>query len=66
MLFTHPTEHDVNRPIASHGWRKPDRALVIALLQLRLTELPANSIRRQAIERMIERAALTSSSACYT
>jgi hypothetical protein len=56
MLHTLPADHDANRPIAAHGWRKPDRSLVAALVEQRLVELPSSSIRRQVLERMIERA----------
>lgn len=55
MLHTHQDDHSVNRPIAKHG-RKPHISLTIALIEMRLTELPANSLRRQVLERMIERA----------
>lgn len=56
MLLTHPDpERHTNRIIAAHGHRKPDRALVIALIKMRLIELPPNSLRRQALEQMIRR-----------
>jgi hypothetical protein len=45
-----------NRPIAKHGRRKPCQAITIALMELRLLELPANSLRRRVIEQMIARA----------
>lgn len=53
MQGTHQ-DRTVNRPIAKHG-RKPDRPLVIALVEHRLTELPVTSLRRQILEQMIER-----------
>lgn len=55
-----PSKHrepcDVFPPIATHGYRKPDRSIVIALVEASLHDLPANSIRRQALEQMIEHA----------
>lgn len=54
MQGTHD-DHNVNRPIATHGWHKPDRPLVIALIEMRLLELSADSLRRRVLEQMIER-----------
>jgi len=55
MLLTHrDPDHHANRPVATHGHRRPDPSLVIALLKTRLTELDPSSIRRQAIEQMIK------------
>lgn len=55
MLVTHrDPDHHANRPIAIHGRGKPDAQIVLAMIKLRLTELPALSIRRQALERMVE------------
>lgn len=54
MLHTHQDAPDPNRPIARH-YRKPYLDLVITLVEMRLTELPATSLRRQVLERMIER-----------
>jgi hypothetical protein len=53
MQGTHQ-DTDVNRPIALHGRYKPDRSLVIALIKDRLIELPANSLRGQILQRMVE------------
>lgn len=55
MLLTHQdAARDPNRPIAAHRHR-PDLSLTIALIELRLLELPADSLRRRIIEQMIER-----------
>jgi hypothetical protein len=53
MLLTQQ-DHSPNRPIAKHG-RKPDRSITIAMIEARLIELPAISLRRQVLEQMIER-----------
>jgi hypothetical protein len=57
LIYMQGTRHEdrtVNRPMAKHRAR-PDLDLTIAIIEMRLIELPDNSIRRQTLEGMIER-----------
>lgn len=53
MQGTRHEDRTANRPIAKHHGR-PGLPLTIALIELRITELPANSLRRRVLEQMIE------------
>ena len=55
MLLTHKEDRTINRPIAKHRG-KPHLPLTIALMEMRIIELPANTLRKQVLEKMIERA----------
>lgn len=48
----------VVRPLAQHGHRKPDRETTLAIVEAAIAELPADSLRRKALEKMTGRHAL--------